>query len=199
MAKKRSPRKQASTPRTVTEQKPGRQPLFFQLSVTALILTYAILPLGMLARPLGALVFGWIGDRYGREQALFMTLAGMAIVSGSIAMIPTYKHAGLWAPSLFCLGRALQNFLAAGETMGGAIFVLENVPEKRHSLVSGFYSATAIGGHLLASLGVYGICQYFSVDPGWRFLYLFGCITALFGCLMRSSSPAAPSPAPPRR
>lgn len=166
---------------------PFLAPLIFpqQDPITALILTYAIIPLGMLARPLGALVFGYIGDAYGRERSLFLTLAGMALLSGCIAFTPTYLQIGILAPILFSLGRALQNFLAAGETMGGAIFVLENTPEKRHDLLSGFYSASAIGGHLLASMGVFAISKYSTVDPGWRFLYLFGCITALFGCLIR--------------
>ncbi len=162
--------------------------------MTALILTYAIIPLGMLARPLGALVFGYIGDIYGRERSLFLTLAGMALVSGCSAFTPTYLSAGLLAPLLFCLGRVLQNFLAAGETMGGGIFILENAPAKRHDLLSGFYSASAMGGHLLASLGVYLISKYSSIDRGWRFLYLCGCATALFGCLIQRSSSTIQSP-----
>lgn len=161
--------------------------------VTALILTYAIIPLGMLARPLGALFFGYIGDIYGRSHALFLTLAGMAIVSGCIGLSPTYAQVGVWAPVLFWLGRALQNFLAAGETMGGAIFLLENAPEKRHDILSGFYSASSIGGHVLASFGVFLISFYNVVDIGWRFLYFFGCITAVFACFMRWSSPAKKS------
>lgn len=155
--------------------------------VTALILTYAIIPLGMLARPLGALVFGYIGDVYGRTYALSLTLGGMAFVSGGIAFSPTYMQAGILAPIIFCLGRAAQNFLSAGETMGGAIFVLENASQKRHDLLSSLYSASALGGHLLASLGVFLLSQYHSIHLGWRALYLCGCITALFGCLMRRS------------
>jgi MFS transporter, MHS family, proline/betaine transporter len=156
--------------------------------ITALILTYAILPLGMLARPLGSLVFGYIGDVYGRQHALFLTMAGMSIVSGCIAFTPTYLQGGILAPILFCLGRALQNFLAAGETMGGAIFLLENSSEKRHDILSSLYSASTMAGHLLASLGVFLLSHYHAVDPGWRFLYLCGCVTALFGCMVRRSS-----------
>lgn len=166
---------------------PGHEP------ITALILTYAIIPMSMLARPLGSLVFGYIGDVYGRAQALFLSLAGMALVSGCIALSPTYLQAGIFAPILFCLGRAFQNFLAAGETMGGAIYLLENCSEKRHDLLSSFYSSAAIGGHLLASLGVFLLSQYHIINEGWRLLYLFGCITALFGCLLRRS-PSSQSP-----
>ncbi|MCP5506776.1 MAG: MFS transporter [Chlamydiales bacterium] len=168
---------------------PFLAPLIFpdKEPIVALILTYAIIPLGMLARPIGSLVFGYIGDVYGRKQALFLTLAGMSFVSGCIAFTPTYSQAGILAPIIFCIGRALQNFLAAGETMGGAIFLLENSSEKRHDLFSSLYSASTMGGHLLASLGVFLLSSYNLTDPGWRFLYLCGCITALFGCLIRRS------------
>ena len=166
---------------------PFLAPLIFpdKEPIVALILTYAMLPMGMLARPIGSLVFGYIGDVYGRKQALFLTLAGMSFVSGCIALSPTYSQAGILAPIIFCIGRALQNFLAAGETMGGAIFLLENSSEKRHDLFSSLYSASTMGGHLLASLGVFLLGYYNLTTSGWRFLYLFGCITALFGCLIR--------------
>jgi MHS family proline/betaine transporter-like MFS transporter len=168
---------------------PFLAPLIFpdKEPIVALILTYAIIPLGMLARPLGSLIFGHIGDVYGRKHALFLTLAGMSFVSGCIAFSPTYSQAGILAPIIFCIGRALQNFLAAGETMGGAIFLLENSSEKRHDLFSSLYSASTMGGHLLASLGVFLLGYYNFTTSGWRFLYLFGCITALFGCLIRRS------------
>jgi len=168
---------------------PFLAPLIFpdKEPIVALILTYAIIPLGMLARPIGSLVFGYIGDVYGRKQALFLTLAGMSFVSGCIAFSPTYSQAGILAPIIFCIGRALQNFLAAGETMGGAIFLLENSSVKRHDLFSSLYSASTMGGHLLASLGVFLLGYYNLTTSGWRFLYLFGCITALFGCLIRRS------------
>lgn len=175
---------------------PFLAPLIFPKNdpIIALILTYALIPLGMLARPLGALVFGHIGDVYGRGRSLFLTLVGMGIISAGIALTPTYVQVGLLAPVLFCLGRLLQNFLAAGETMGGAIFVLEHAPQRRHDWLSGLYSASAIGGHLLASVGVFAISKWFVVDPGWRLLYLCGCLTTLFGAMIRrTSTPMEPS------
>lgn len=162
--------------------------------ITALILTYAIIPFGMFARPLGSLVFGYIGDMQGRSKALFLTLTGMALVSGFMACIPTYSHIGALAPILFCLGRALQNFLSGGESMGGAIFLLENTSEKKHDILSSLYCASTIGGHLLASFGVYLLSQSMPIDPGWRLLYLFGCITALFGSFIRRQVHIPPAP-----
>jgi len=174
---------------------PFLAPLIFpkEEPITALILTYAMIPLGMLARPLGSLVFGYIGDRHGRKHALFLSLSGMAIVSAAIALSPTFAQAGAIAPLLFCIGRLLQNFLSAGESMGGAIFLLENTPEKKHDLLSGFYNASTIGGILLASAGVFLVSQYKSIETGWRLLYLFGCITALFGCFIRRKLPTSQS------
>ncbi len=161
--------------------------------VVALILTYALIPLGMIARPLGSIVFGFIGDVYGRRQALFLSLAGMSAVSACIAFSPTYLQAGLLSPVLFCIGRVLQNFLASGESMGGAIFLLENSPPKHHDFLSSLYNSTTLGGYLLASLGVFTIGYYHVTDPGWRILYLLGSITALFGALMRIAPSTPPS------
>ena len=170
---------------------PFLAPLIFPKNdpLTALILTYAIIPLGMIARPIGALVFGYIGDVYGRRQALFFALAGMALVSCGIAFSPTYAQAGIWAPLIFCFGRMIQNFLAAGEIMGGAIYLLENTPQKQHDLLSGLYGASTIGGILLASAGVWLLSHYQIASTGWRGLYLFGGITAIFGCLIRHRLP----------
>lgn len=153
--------------------------------MTALILTYAMIPLGMIARPLGALIFGYIGDTYGRKQALFLTLGGMSSISGCIALSPTYMQAGLFSPIIFCLGRFLQNFFAAGETMGGAIFLLENAPEKKHDFFSSLYNSTTIGGYIFASAGVAVISHFNLIDWGWRLLYSIGCLTGFFGFVIR--------------
>lgn len=155
---------------------------------SALILTYAMIPMGMLARPFGALVFGFIGDRRGRGYALFITLLGMGVVSLGIGLCPTYVQGGILAPILFCLGRILQNFFAAGETMGGAIFLLDQTQEKKHDLFSSLFCSSTIGGILLASAGVSFLSYLNIISTGWRILYFFGTLTALFGCLIRRYS-----------
>lgn len=170
---------------------PFLAPLFFpkQDPITALLLTYTMIPLGMLARPFGALFFGKIGDFYGRERALFLSLLGMAILSLAVVFCPTYAEIGIGAPLLLCFVRISQNFLAAGEVMGGAIFLLEKSPAQKHDFLSSLYNASTIGGILFASALVFLFSHFAFIDQGWRLLYLFGGITALFGCFFRIKLP----------
>lgn len=162
----------------------------------ALILTYAIIPLGMLARPLGALLFGYIGDVYGRRDALFLSLVGMSLVCGLIAFAPTYAQAGILAPLAFSLGRIMQNIFTAGETIGGAIFLLENNAAHKRDFLSGLYDSSTIGGILLASVAVFALSHFDVIDGGWRYLYLLGGVTALIGCLIRWYLPEKYFPLP---
>ena len=154
-------------------------------SIHALILTYAMLPIGMIARPFGSLFFGMIGDTKGRVQALRVSLFGMGLVSASVILIPTYGSVGFLAPILFSLARLLANFFSAGETMGGAVFILENSSDQKHDLLSGFYNASTILGYLIAS-GFVSCFAYFQIiETHWRLLYLIGSLTCLVGCLFR--------------
>jgi len=166
---------------------PFLAPLFFpnQDSLTALILTYAIIPLGMLARPIGSIVFGRIGDGQSREKALFLSMLGMSILSLGFAFCPTYEQVGFFAPVLWGVGRIIQNFLSSGETIGGAIYVLENCSEEKQDIQSGLFDASTIGGILLASSGVAFFTYFDAIENGWRILYVFGSVTALFGSLLR--------------
>jgi MFS transporter, MHS family, proline/betaine transporter len=162
-------------------------PLFFESSdpLTALILTYTILPLGILARPLGSLFFGWIGDRFGRRQALFCSMGAIALLTLCLGCLPTYAEVGMLAPLALALIRMGQNFCAAGEVVGGAIYVLENTHKSRRTLMSSLYDVSSMGGILIAS----GAVTYFSykgiMQESWRQLFFAGGATALFGLFLR--------------
>lgn len=153
--------------------------------VMALILTYAIIPLGMLARPIGALFFGYIGDTYGRHRAVAFSLGGMALVSGFIAFSPTYQQVGFLVPVCFSVARIVQNFLVSGEAVGGALLLMEDKTKKNEDFLSALYNMTTIGGILLASAGVSLISYFGMIEWGWRALYLIGCITAFFAFSLR--------------
>lgn len=180
---------------------PFLAPLFFpgQDKVTALILTYCIIPIGMAARPLGSLVFGYIGDTQGRKKALVITLTGMAIVTTCMGLLPTYQQVGFLAPVLLLIGRVLQNFFAAGETVGGALYLIENVPENEKDMTSSYYNSSTVAGILTASFGVSILCGFNLVQECWRLCYFCGCITAFFALFLRTkmtfhaSTPSVPS------
>ncbi len=162
-------------------------PLFFEAKdpITALILTYSMLPLGLVTRPLGSLVFGWIGDHFGRRQALTLTLTGMGLVTVAMGCIPLYREIGPWAPFFLALGRMFQGFFAAGEVSGGAIFLLERFTPSKRSLISSFYDSCSLGGALLASGLVTLLSAREFIEMGWRYLFWTGGMTALLGLILR--------------
>lgn len=166
---------------------PFLAPLFFhsQDPFTALFLTYAMIPLGMIARPFGSLCFGLIADRIGRRQALFWSLSGMAVTTIALGSLPTSKEVGTLAPILLGLLRLVQSFFAAGETTGGAVFVLEHTEIRKRSFMSSLIDASTIGGILLAS----GIITLFStqeaMESAWRYLFWTGGITGAIGIYLR--------------
>lgn len=165
-------------------------PLFFHdhNPFTALILTYAILPLGMVSRPVGALFFGWMGDRVGRAQALSFSLFGMAISTAAMGCLPLAKDVGVLAPLLLAFARLCQSFFAAGESSVGSIYVMENTSESKRTLASSLYGSSTVLGILLAS----GLVTIFSVfgfiEMGWRYLFLSGSLTGLIAWVIRNNS-----------
>lgn len=162
-------------------------PLFFhnQTSTTALIFTYAMLPLGMISRPLGSLCFGRIADRFGRRHALCWSLIGMAMATMGIGFLPISRDIGSLAPLLLALLRLLQGFFAAGESAGGAIYLLENTDRSQRNVMSSFFDASTVGGILIAS----GLITFLSsqnwIETGWRYLFWAGGATALVGIFLR--------------
>jgi MFS family permease len=162
-------------------------PLFFAQKdpLTGLILTYGMIPLGILSKPVGSLFFGWIGDKWGRKHALFLSLMLIAVTTMSIGFLPTFAEVGVLSPLLLAATRIMQSFCAAGESSGGAIFVLEHTEKKKKSLVSSFYDASTIAGILLASAGVVFLNHFGWIEKGWRYLFWAGSLTALIGVMLR--------------
>lgn len=171
-------------------------PLFFpeRDPLTALILTYCIIPLGMIARPIGSLFFGYIGDTRGCRKSLILTLTGMAVVTTLMGFMPTYQQVGLLAPLLLTLGRMLQNFFAAGETIGGGVYLIENTQEPYRNIISSLYGSSTVAGIFLASFGVSILCTLDAVQDFWRLLYVLGCCTAFCTVLLRMKTVCQTSP-----
>ena len=160
----------------------------------ALIFTYAILPLGLLSRPLGAIVFGFIGDKFGRKKSIFLSLLGLSLATTTMGLIPSFATVGIIAPILLSISKTLQSFFAAGEITGGAIFVLEHFPEERRSLLSSIYDASSIFGILFASLAVTLLGCFGNIANDWRYLPIIGVMATIAGLFIRSSAQEPDTP-----
>lgn len=169
-------------------------PLFFPTfdPITAMVLTYGMLPLGTIARPIGSLFFGYIGDRQGRKNALSYSLTGLALITGLMGCLPTYDQVGYLAPALMALGRILQNLFLGGEAAGGAVFILEHSKESRHSLVSSLYGSSTIIGITLASSLITFLSWAGHIEILWRIPFWIGFATAVGGLFIRRKAQESP-------
>lgn len=164
---------------------PFLSPIFFANydPLTALIVLF--LPLGFLTKPLGAILFGYIGDRYGRKKSLFYTILGMSITTALMGLVPTYDQIGKFSPILLILCRMMQTFFSAGENTGGALLLLESPHTKNKELLSSLYEAVGMTGYFLSAAGIF-IFSYFGIlKDGWRYLFFFGALSGVISFLVR--------------
>jgi MFS transporter, MHS family, proline/betaine transporter len=157
--------------------------------VVALIATFSIFAAGFLVRPLGGIVFGSMGDRFGRKKALTASIFLMAIPTTLIGFIPTYHSIGYWAPVILTILRLLQGLSVGGEFTGSISFVVETAPQKKRGFYGSFTILGAVVGILLGSLigSILGkVVDHASlVEWGWRLPFLAGIIIGLAGVAIR--------------
>jgi MHS family alpha-ketoglutarate permease-like MFS transporter len=157
---------------------PGDDPVAQMLSASG------VFALGFLMRPLGALVFGRIGDRRGRRTALMLSVLLMCAGSSLIALLPTYASIGVAAPALLLVARLLQGASLGGEYGSSATWLAEAAPRGRRGFYSSFQYVTMIAGQLLA-LGVLLFLQNIALDDaalrqwGWRIPFAIGGLLAI--------------------
>lgn len=158
---------------------------------TALLSTLATFAVAFVLRPVGAILFGHLGDRYGRKNALAATVILMAAASGLIGILPTYAAIGVGATALLVLGRCIQGLAAGGELGGAASFVAERSPNNKRGLLCSTTQMGALAGSLLASLTVTVLNQILGEetmgDWGWRIPFIFGVLIGLVGLWIRNS------------
>jgi len=171
---------------------------FFEKShpVAALLSTVALFTAGFLVRPLGAFVFGWMGDRVGRKYTFLLTLVGMALGTGAIGLIPTFDQIGLAAAIiLFCL-RMLQG-LCLGGSYGGAItYVAEHVPEERRGYYTGWLQTSPTLGIVLSLIVIIATRTYFGETVfnawAWRIPFLFSFLLVFVTIYIRVNFAESP-------
>lgn len=131
-----------------------------------------------IARPLGGVFFGWLGDKIGRQKVLSMTLILMAISTFAVGMLPTYATIGMFAAALLVLTKIVQGFSTGGEYAGATTFVSEYAPDKHRGFFAslldmGSYLGFALGASLVAILQ-FTLGQPVMEDWGWRIPFLIG-------------------------
>jgi len=128
---------------------------FFEQSnpVAALLSTIALFTAGFLIRPLGAFLFGWMGDRVGRKYTFLVTLSGMGLGTGAIGLIPTYQSIGLAAAFLLFGLRMIQGLCLGGEYGGAITYVAEHVPDESRGYYTGWLQTSPTLG-IVVSLAV---------------------------------------------
>lgn len=146
----------------------------------------AVFAVGFLTRPIGGIVFGYIGDRYGRRIALIYSMLGMTIPTFAIGLIPSYNEIGFYAPLLLVIMRLCQGLCISGEGTGAAIFVLEHYGNLRPALTTSIIQGSNITGTLIASFVGIVIEKYFShIHEAWRAAFILGGIMGIVGFYLR--------------
>jgi MFS family permease len=145
--------------------------------------------LGFVVRPLGALVFGWFGDRTGRKTTFLVTITLMGLATVAIGLLPTYGQVGLAAPILLLVMRMLQGFALGGEYGGAAIYVAEHSPREKRGFLTGWIQTTAAFG-LIGALSVILITRAAlgteAFDAwGWRIPFILSALLLVISLWIR--------------
>ncbi|MFC9790107.1 MFS transporter [Rhodococcus sp. NPDC127528] len=155
-----------------------------------------VLGTGFLARPVGGIVFGRIGDRFGRRFALIVTISGMGGATVLMGLLPTHSAVGILAPVLLVFTRLLQGFFAGGEQMGSATFVTEHASVKNYGILSAMTPVGFAFGGTLAPLVVAVTTSLSSeevmADWGWRIPLLTSLPLMLYVLFLRTRLEESP-------
>jgi MFS transporter, MHS family, proline/betaine transporter len=151
---------------------------------------FLVFGLGFVARPLGGIVIGWIGDQKGRKVSLLLTIFLMAAGTVLIGLVPSYASIGVLGPALIVLARLMQGFSAGGEWGGSTAFIVEWAPTDRRGFFGSFQQSSVATGLLLGS-GVAALTNTLlsaaDVESwGWRIPFLLGGLILPVGIYMRS-------------
>lgn len=165
-------------------------------SYAALIATFGIFAVGYIMRPIGGILFGVIGDRFGRKPTFLLTLMLMACSTFCMGIIPTYVTWGLSASLIFMLLRMIQGVSYGAELPGSLIFLIEHVNHESRGRNCGFMISSLAAGVTTAYFIAYLISHVLTNEQmaswGWRLPFLFGGILAIVGYFIRKQTVETP-------
>ena len=155
----------------------------------SLLAAYGTFAAGFLMRPIGGALFGWVGDRFGRKQALLWSVLAMALPSFFIGLLPSEATIGLAAPVLLLVFRLLQGLAVGGEYMASSVFLVEGAEPGKRGWMGAWSPFGAFAGTLLGSAA--GLIVNATMSPsavmayGWRIPFIVGLVVGLGGIGIR--------------
>ncbi len=161
--------------------------------LTSLLQTYGVFAAGFVMRPLGAVLFGYIGDRLGRSKALFLSVIMMGAPTFCLGLLPTYDRIGPWAPALLIVIRLVQGLSVGGEFSSSVTYMVETAPPGRRGLSGSWANFGSLSGTLLGSGTAAAMATLLPTAVlqawGWRVPFLLGILLAAFALYMRRNLP----------
>ena len=150
---------------------------------------FSAFAVGFVARPLGGIVFGHFGDKFGRKQNLIITLAIMGLATAAIGLLPTFETIGIWAPVLLVVLRILQGFAVGGEWGGAVLMTVEHAPDHKRGFYSSWVQMGVPAGIVLAN-GVFllfetSLSEEAFLAWGWRVPFLLSIVLVAVGLYVR--------------
>lgn len=172
--------------------------LFFPTSTGfyGTLASFGTFAVGFFARPLGGVVFGYIGDRIGRKKSLVITLLIMGTVTVLVGLLPTYASIGVWAPIALVLLRFIQGIAVGGEWGGAVLMASEHSPDpSKRTFLASFAQLGSPAGLILATLMFKLITSFDDatfLDWAWRVPFLFSAVLLAIGFIIRLSVNESP-------
>ncbi|PWV74215.1 putative MFS family arabinose efflux permease [Nocardia neocaledoniensis] len=162
-------------------------------AILAAFVTYAV---GFAARPLGGIVFGYFGDRYGRKKLLQLSLVLVGGATFLMGCLPTFAQIGYWAPALLVTLRFIQGFAIGGEWGGAVLLVAEHSPSRSRAFWASWPQAGVPAGNLLATVVLLVLTSTLSdaafLSWGWRVAFWLSAVVVLVGYYVRTKVTDAP-------
>ena len=169
---------------------PSKDPVF------SILATFASYTVTLIMRPLGSVIFGIYGDKFGRKKSMIITILGFSVATFAVGLLPTYAVVGVFAPILLIMVRLIQGIFAGGEWGSGAVLTIESIPKQKRGLLSGFLQSGFSFGFLLAAISFQIITIAFPGDMfeeiGWRILFFTGIIPGFVALFVRISMDESP-------
>ncbi len=169
-------------------------PLFFphDNATVSLIASMGSYGVGFLARPIGGIVLGHLGDRWGRKNALSLSILLLMLPTLAIGLLPTYDSIGIWAPLLLVFCRFLQGFCLGGESSGAMTYLIENTSPPQRDVMSAWLVTSCYGGTLVGTLLGSFFMMPFMPSWGWRLTFIVGSLIAFVGYYLRKRLKESP-------